>query len=60
MCRNVVASEASAGGEAACACAEKLLPMCRSENSALTHSILIFEKNGIDEKCLIFLSKVDI
>ena len=40
----LVASEASAGGEAACACAVKLIPMCRFENSALTHSILIFEK----------------
>ena len=56
----VIANEASAGGEATCACAEKLLLMCRFENSALTHSILIFEKNDADEKSLIFMSKIDI
>ena len=36
------------------------LKCCRFENSALTHSILIFEKNDADEKSLIFMSKIDI
>ena len=33
---------------------------CRFEYSALTHSILIFEKNGADEKSLIFMHQIDI
>ena len=30
------------------------------QTNAVTHSILIFEKNGTDEKSLIFMPKVDI
>ena len=29
-------------------------------NNVLTHSILIFGKNGTDEKCLIFMPRIDI
>ena len=30
------------------------------QTNVVTHSILIFEKNGTDEKSLIFMPKVDI
>ena len=54
----LIASEASAALRAA-----ERAPVAvymGPQNNALTHSILIFGKNGIDEKYLIFMSKIDI
>ena len=51
-----IASEVSAALRAA----ERAPSYIEKINSMLTHSILIFGKNGTDEKCLIFMPRIDI